>query len=374
MVTMQSLTEAPPYLESKDKFMVQSTIVPIGTTKKDIAHAMFSKHGGKYVEEKKLRIILARLPVYPVTCTETLEFVSPEARESRLRELGIMTTELLEINPTTLKFTIAEWKKQSSCSIQLINKTNQNVAFKIHGCLPNYLLNLWPVTMQSVNNGALNFRKEHKFLIQSTVLPLGTSVENIPSDMFSKHSTNYIEEKKLSVVHILVDSMFLPREPEELKSELAELTQQNRCPGSNELVKTSSVKMYCVRPNVGIIEPKATCNFTVTRQYQTVAPPNLECKDKFLVQSRIVPFGTTGKDITANMVVLVSPPHSLALHPDTTELKKEPNHGADNISPPDDEKGSPVFVYWDTAPESKPPVKASRLRQSCDRCDVISRD
>ncbi|CAK7332863.1 unnamed protein product [Dovyalis caffra] len=139
-----------------------------------------------------------------------------------------MTTELLEIQPRELMITF-EVKKQSSCSIQLGNKSDQYVAFK---------------------------------------------------------------------------------------------------------VKTTSPKKYCVRPNTGVIKPKAACDFTVTMQAQKVDPPDLQCKDKFLVQSTVVPFGTTEEDITSDIFSKESgnyieekklkPPNSPVLLPSNGELKKDP--------------------------------------------------
>ncbi|KAK7412603.1 hypothetical protein VNO78_04092 [Psophocarpus tetragonolobus] len=88
-------------------------------------------------------------------------------------------------------------------------------------------------------------------------------------------------------------------------------------------VKTTSPKKYCVRPTVGIVQPHGTCDFTVTMQAQRTAPPDLNCKDKFLVQSAVVPFGTTEDDISSHLflkdngrlvdekklrVLLISPP------------------------------------------------------------------
>lgn len=40
----------------------------------------------------------------------------------------------------------------------------------------------------------------------------------------------------------------------------------------------------------------------VTMQAQHVAPPDRQCKDKFLIQSTVVPFGTTEEDIASDMV------------------------------------------------------------------------
>ncbi|OWM66993.1 vesicle-associated protein 2-2 [Punica granatum] len=142
-----------------------------------------------------------------------------------------MGTQLLEIQPHELKF-VFELKKQSACSIQLVNKTQHHVAFK---------------------------------------------------------------------------------------------------------VKTTSPKKYCVRPNVGIVMPKSTCEFAVTMQAQRSAPTDMMCKDKFLIQSTVVPAGTTEEDITTEVfskvegkfieenklrVALVSPPESPVLSPINGALKQ----------------------------------------------------
>lgn len=66
-------------------------------------------------------------------------------------------------------------------------------------------------------------------------------------------------------------------------------------------VKTTNPKKYCVRPNTGIVLPGSTCNVTVTMQAQREVPPDMQCKDKFLLQSVVAPNGATNKDITAEM-------------------------------------------------------------------------
>ncbi|KAE8722268.1 Vesicle-associated protein 1-2 [Hibiscus syriacus] len=95
-------------------------------------------------------------------------------------------------------------------------------------------------------------------------------------------------------------------------------------------VKTTSPKKYCVRPNVGIVMPKSTYEFSVTMQAQREAPPDMVCRDKFLIQSTVVPAGTTDENITSATfvkdsgryieenklkVALISPPHSPVLSP-----------------------------------------------------------
>jgi hypothetical protein len=58
-------------------------------------------------------------------------------------------------------------------------------------------------------------------------------------------------------------------------------------------VKTTSPKKYCVRPNTGVVSPHSTCEVTVTMQAQKEAPPDMQCKDKFLLQSAVVTAGAT---------------------------------------------------------------------------------
>lgn len=88
-------------------------------------------------------------------------------------------------------------------------------------------------------------------------------------------------------------------------------------------VKTTNPKKYCVRPNAGIVSPRSTCDVIVTMQAQKEAPSDLQCKDKFLLQSVKTVDGATAKDINSEMfnkeaghiveesklrVVYVSPP------------------------------------------------------------------
>ncbi|KAF2301237.1 hypothetical protein GH714_021164 [Hevea brasiliensis] len=92
-------------------------------------------------------------------------------------------------------------------------------------------------------------------------------------------------------------------------------------------VKTTNPKNYCVRPNAAVVSPRSTCVVIVTMQAQTVAPPDMQCKDKFLLLNVVASPGTTAKDVNANMfneeaghhveerelkVVYVAPPRSLS--------------------------------------------------------------
>ncbi|XP_072967938.1 vesicle-associated protein 1-3 [Typha angustifolia] len=66
-------------------------------------------------------------------------------------------------------------------------------------------------------------------------------------------------------------------------------------------VKTTNPKKYCVRPNTGIVLPGSVCDVTVTMQAQKDAPPDMQCKDKFLLQSVVAEYGATVKDITPEL-------------------------------------------------------------------------
>ncbi|XP_009781009.1 vesicle-associated protein 2-1 [Nicotiana tabacum] len=84
--------------------------------------------------------------------------------------------------------------------------------------------------------------------------------------------------------------------PEELRFQF-ELEKQSYCDlkvtNSTEhcvafKVKTTSPKKYFVRPNTGVIHPWDSCFIRVTLQAQKEYPPDMQCKDKFLLQSTIV--------------------------------------------------------------------------------------
>ncbi|CAL9781000.1 unnamed protein product [Musa acuminata subsp. burmannicoides] len=104
-------------------------------------------------------------------------------------------------------------------------------------------------------------------------------------------------------------------------------------------VKTTSPKKYCVRPNAGIVLPRSTCDLIVTMQSQREAPPDMQCKDKFLVQSVIIDQTATTKDITTEMfakesgnvvdevklrVTYVSPPQPPSPVPEGSEEGSSP--------------------------------------------------
>ncbi|CAD6243264.1 unnamed protein product [Miscanthus lutarioriparius] len=66
-------------------------------------------------------------------------------------------------------------------------------------------------------------------------------------------------------------------------------------------VKTTSPKKYCVRPNNGMVAPRSKADVVVTMQAQRDVPPDMQCKDKFLVQSAIVAKEIMPKEVTGDM-------------------------------------------------------------------------
>ncbi|MBA0763780.1 hypothetical protein Gotri_013189 [Gossypium trilobum] len=65
-------------------------------------------------------------------------------------------------------------------------------------------------------------------------------------------------------------------------------------------VKTTSPKKYFVRPNTGVVQPWDSSVIRVTLQAPREYPPDMQCKDKFLLQSTIVPPNTDVDDLPAD--------------------------------------------------------------------------
>ncbi|KAF6162639.1 hypothetical protein GIB67_013253 [Kingdonia uniflora] len=62
---MQAQRVAPLDMQCKDKFLIQSTIVPFGSIEEEITSSTFAKDNGKYIEENKLRVVLLSPPSSP---------------------------------------------------------------------------------------------------------------------------------------------------------------------------------------------------------------------------------------------------------------------------------------------------------------------
>ncbi|KAL6007845.1 hypothetical protein ACLOJK_033349 [Asimina triloba] len=70
---MQAQREAPPDMQCKDKFLLQSVVANPGMNAKDISQEMFNKESGNHVEECKLRVVYVAPPKPPSPVPEGSE-------------------------------------------------------------------------------------------------------------------------------------------------------------------------------------------------------------------------------------------------------------------------------------------------------------
>ncbi|CAM8898268.1 unnamed protein product [Rhodiola kirilowii] len=123
--------------------------------------------------------------------------------------------ELLTIEPQELKFHF-EVKKQISTTLQLSNKTDHYVAFKVkttnpkkYSVRPNAGIVLPRstsdiiVTMQAQKEMPVELQSKDKFLLQSVIAPNGSTPKDINPEMFSKEAGNNVEETKLRVLYVV---------------------------------------------------------------------------------------------------------------------------------------------------------------------------
>ncbi|KAM6584035.1 hypothetical protein CsatB_011037 [Cannabis sativa] len=151
------------------------------------------------------------------------------------------TGDLLNVHPSELRFPL-ELKKQSSCSMQLINKTDKHVAFKVKTTnpkkycvrpnagivLPGDSCNV-TVTMQAQKEAPLDMQCKDKFLLQSVYAPEAATAKDITSELFNKENGKVVEEFKLRVVYIPANPPSpVPEESDEESPPSALATQNGR--------------------------------------------------------------------------------------------------------------------------------------------------
>ncbi|KAK4801376.1 hypothetical protein SAY86_021863 [Trapa natans] len=189
----------------------------------------------------------------------------------RNREEVHMGTELLEIRPRELNF-VVEPKKQSTCSLQLENKTQHYVAFKVKTTSPNKYrvrpnvgvvmpksISLFTVIMQAQRSVPPDTSCKDKFLVQSTVVPAGTVDEDITPEMFSKEEGKFIAEIKLRV------SLTSPPESPILSPINGALKQG--------IIETPTVNGHHVQKGVDSIKPDPT--ISAPKATKAISPPKV---------------------------------------------------------------------------------------------------
>ncbi|KMZ60053.1 Vesicle-associated protein 1-2 [Zostera marina] len=127
------------------------------------------------------------------------------------------TGDLLLINPSELKFS-HELGKQSSCSMQLGNKTDYYIVFKIKTTDPKkYIVRpnvgiVMPgstcevtITKKAPGETSFDYNCKDKFLLLCAVSEHGILImmdDDVTSDMFTKKPGRVVEEMKFKVVYV----------------------------------------------------------------------------------------------------------------------------------------------------------------------------
>uniref|UniRef100_A0A0A9HC37 MSP domain-containing protein n=1 Tax=Arundo donax TaxID=35708 RepID=A0A0A9HC37_ARUDO len=142
-----------------------------------------------------------------------------------------MTNTLLRVYPSELKIPF-EFKKQRSSCMQLTNRTDKYVAFKVKTTnprkytvrhtrgilLPRSSCNV-TVTMQAPMEMLSDYHCKDKFLVQSVMVRDGATMEDFVPGLFTKAPGRVIEEFKLRVVYIAANPPSpVPEEAEEEES------------------------------------------------------------------------------------------------------------------------------------------------------------
>ncbi|KAI3453493.1 hypothetical protein Pfo_010156 [Paulownia fortunei] len=216
-VTARVVREAPHNMRCKDKFMIQSAVASPGATMED-ARKMFNKEAGHVFQECKLQVVYSKPTEssFGVSVMENSNSNVPEVTnhvvEPHDNVLQMSTRKLLHVQPRELQFPLS-LNKELSCSLQLSNVTENQVAFKVKNVSPKYLVqpNIGILLPQSTYNITVriaaqskipsDIQSEDKFLIQSVVAPAAATKEDIILDMFDK-ARSPIEEYELQLVYI----------------------------------------------------------------------------------------------------------------------------------------------------------------------------
>ncbi|KAK2433064.1 vesicle-associated protein 1-4 [Trifolium repens] len=305
-VIMQAQEVAPPNLQCKDLFVIQTIFERPGATTKDITPKMFEKNSGYKVIELTMQVVYVAPPKLPSPVQEI--FDKESAPQASL---------------TSYKVTVTDPKKYCVKPIGVVLPKPIGVV------LPRSTCDII-VTMQAQKEAPLDMQCKDKFLIQSTVLSKkGATIKDVVPKMFNKDYGYDVKEYKLKVVYVAPpqppssvregsdkDTSFQihPRGelqfPFELRKQISCSMQLSNKSDNNVAFKvlTTNPKKYCVRPNNGVVLPWSTCDIIVTMQAQKEAPIGMQCKDKFLIQSIVANHksyhsknGSTTKDITPEM-------------------------------------------------------------------------
>ncbi|KAL9140541.1 hypothetical protein ABFS82_14G043600 [Erythranthe guttata] len=245
------------------------------------------------------------------------------------------------MEPQEYKFSYTLMSDEGSSSIRLANGTKQPVMFEIttsnlyeYSVLPCTSVippeSSYDVRVALVGPKSLptNVKFPHKFFVKSKVRIPSDDKAGFPVQEF-KSGVIYISPGQIRTKPVVekptssssaseITSSNIPEmaakklldiQPSELKfnfelkKDVTCLLQLTNTSDNTVVFKviTNDRNKYRVRPNIGIILPKSSSNIIVTMIAQEEIPSDKQGKDKFLIQSIVVPPSTTTQDVTPKM-------------------------------------------------------------------------
>ncbi|KAK1390470.1 hypothetical protein POM88_018648 [Heracleum sosnowskyi] len=258
-----------PFLESagmecKDKFLIQSRVVPLGTNQFDITPVMFAENSLTCIEKNMLWAVMFSRPH------------SPELNISKKLELIKAM-----VNNIKAEFNNSEAIDDQGHTTTQVNakpsKTREEMSFCEY--TRTYTWHLWltmSITFITLILLATYFNVLSRFRVYCKPVQLDFIGSNpqliLQIDELDKQSVCAIKLTNVSA-HNPVAFM----------------------------INAESPQRYWVHPSIGLIKPKSASVFTVKFKAPFLESAGMECKDKFLIQSRVVPLGTNQFDITPVM-------------------------------------------------------------------------
>ncbi|CAD5315216.1 unnamed protein product [Arabidopsis thaliana] len=265
------------------------------------------------------------------------------------------TDELLTFDHVDIRFPI-ELNKQGSCSLNLTNKTDNYVAFKAKTTKPKMycvkpsvgvVLPRSSCEVLALKEAPADRQCKDKLLFQCKVVEPGTMDKEVTSEMFSKEAGHRVEETIFKIIYVAPPQPQSPVQEglEDGSSPSASVSDKGNASEvfvgpsvgivdlirmSDELLiidpvdvqfpmscslnltnktenyvafkaKTTNAKKYYVRPNVGVVLPRSSCEVLVIMQALKEAPADMQCRDKLLFQCKVVEPETTAKGVTSEM-------------------------------------------------------------------------
>ncbi|KAK6120566.1 hypothetical protein DH2020_045697 [Rehmannia glutinosa] len=134
--TMQAQKEAPPDMQCRDKFLLQSVVVNPGVTAKDITPEMFNKESGNQVDECKLRVSYVPPPQPPSPVREGSEegsspraSVSDNGTVNQISDFNMMSKAFVEPQESSseVKALISKLTEEKHSAVQQNNKLQQEL-------------------------------------------------------------------------------------------------------------------------------------------------------------------------------------------------------------------------------------------------------